>query len=205
VDDVRHIALSREPVPEMYYAYQQASVRSFTVVVRTAGPPAAATPYVRAALRAVDPSLPMFDVRTMDNRIAASFAQTRGTMLLLVIVSLLAVALAAVAIYGSIWSSVIQRLPEIGIRVALGATRASICRGVLARALALTAVGAGLGTAAALAAGPLLKSLLFETRTTDPVTYAAVFCMVMLLAFAASLAPARRAMRVDPMTALRAD
>jgi hypothetical protein len=94
---------------------------------------------VRSNVQAVDPDLPLYDVRTMDDRIAASFAQTRGTMLLLLATAALAAALAGVAIYGSIWYSVSQRLPEIGIRLALGATRASVFTQVLGNAVWLTA------------------------------------------------------------------
>ena len=96
-----------------------------------------------------------------------------------------------------------QRIPEIGIRLALGATRASVCRAVVGAAVALTSGGALLGTLASVAAGPLIKGLLFDTRTTDPLTYGIVIAAVMMLTVAASIVPARRAMRVDPMIALR--
>jgi len=98
-----------------------------------------------------------------------------------------------------------QRLPEIGIRLALGATRASVFGQVLGNAVALTAVGAAIGTAASIAAGRLIAGLLFDTATTDPGTHAAVVGAVLALAVAASVVPARRAMSVDPMTALRAE
>jgi len=203
VEDVRHISLSRGPVLEMYHPYLQTAVPTFTVAVRTTGDPVAVAPIARAAMRTLDPNLPMYDVRTMEDRIAASFAQTRGTMLLLLATATLAAMLAAVAIYGSIWYSVTQRIPEIGIRLALGATRASVCRAVVGAAVALTSGGALLGTLASVAAGPLIKGLLFDTRTTDPLTYGIVIAAVMMLTVAASIVPARRAMRVDPMIALR--
>ena len=203
VDDVRHISLSRGPVPEMYHPYAQTAVPTFSVVVRTAGNPAAAAPLARAAILAIDRNLPMYDVRTMEERVAASFAQTRGTMVLLLVTAALAAALAAVAIYGSIWYSVTQRVSEIGIRLALGASRASVCGAVVGRALLLTAVGATAGAAASMAAGPMIRGLLFETRTTDPSTYGLVILAVLALTIVASVAPARRAMTVDPMIALR--
>ena len=115
----------------MYRPYAQAALPTFNVVVRTAGEPSALAPAARAQVLAIDSGLPVYDVRTMEDRIAASFAQTRGTMLLLLVTAALAAALAGVAIYGSIWYSVSQRLPEIGIRLALGATRASVFAGVL--------------------------------------------------------------------------
>jgi putative ABC transport system permease protein len=203
VDDVRHISLSRGPVPEMYHPYAQTAIPTFSVVVRTADNPAAAAPLARAALLAIDRNLPMYDVRTMEDRVAASFAQTRGTMLLLLVTAGLAAVLAAVAIYGSIWYSVTQRIPEIGIRLALGASRASVCVAVVGRALVLTAIGAAAGAAASMAAGPLIRGLLFDTRTTDPLTYGLVILAVLTLTILASIAPARRAMSVDPMIALK--
>jgi putative ABC transport system permease protein len=203
VDDVRHISLSRDPVPEMYHPIAQTAVPTFTVVARTAGDPAAMAPAVRAAVQAVDANLPIYDVRTMDDRIASSFAQTRATTLLLMVTAALAAALASVAIYGAIWHSVVQRTPELGIRLALGASRGSVFRRVVAGAVVLASVGAALGTVTSIAAGSLLRNLLFDTRTTDPLTYAAVIGGVIALTIAASIVPALRAMRVDPFIALR--
>src|SRR5262249_52332142 len=203
VDDVRHIALTRDAVPEMYHPIAQAAVASFTFALRTDGDPAAMTPAARAIVHAVDPNLPMYEIQTMDERIASSFAQTRSTMLLLVVTSALAAALAAVAIYGAIWYSVVQRRQEIGIRVALGAARARLLRGVISDALLMAAIGGVLGAAGAMAGGSLLRSFLFDTRTTDPVTYTIVVAAVLAIAIAASLVPAVRATRVDPIAALR--
>src|SRR4029453_15618295 len=151
-----HTPLSRGGSPEMNRPYTQAPAATFTKVVRTAGEPASMAPVLRSNLQAVDPDLPLHDGRTMEDRGAASFAQTRGTMLLLLATAALAAALAGVAIYGSIWYSVSQRLPEIGIRLALGATRASVFAQVLANAVWLTAIGAAIGTAASIAAGRLI-------------------------------------------------
>jgi putative ABC transport system permease protein len=142
-------------------------------------------------------------VETMDDRIAASFAQTRATMLLLLATALLAAALSAVAIYGSIWFAVVQRTPEIGIRVALGASRGSVFRSVLGSALAVAALGTALGTGIAMAGGSLLRAMLFDTRTTDPLTYAAVAASVLAISLMAAIGPAVRAMRVDPLDAIR--
>ena len=125
-------------------------------------------------MQALDPNLPIYDVRTMEDRIAGSFAQTRGTMLLLLVTAVLAAALSGVAIYGSIWYSVSQRIPEIGVRLALGASRASVFADVLRRAVSLTGIGAAIGVAGALAGGRLIAGLLFDTRATDPATLAAV-------------------------------
>ena len=119
-------------------------------------------------MQAIDPNLPIYDVRTMEDRIAGSFAQTRGTMLLLLVTAALAAALSGVAIYGSIWYSVSQRIPEIGVRLALGASRGSVFAGVLRRAVALTGIGALIGVCGTLAGGRLIAGLLFDTRATDP-------------------------------------
>ena len=203
VANVRHIALSREPVPEMYYAYAQAPAGTFAVVARTDSDPAASAPVARQAVRALDPTLPMYDIRSMEERIAASFAQTRGTMLLLAVTAVLATTLAAIAIYGSIWYSVSQRLPEIGIRLALGATRGSVCANVMGRALLLAASGTALGVGGVLAVRPFLSALLFQTPPTDVITYTAVVTLLLALTLGAAIGPAARAMRVDPVIALR--
>jgi predicted permease len=205
VDDVRHLGLDRDPVAEMYHPVAQTAVPNITVVLRTAAEPSAIAPAARNVLQAADADLPMYEVRTMDERIAASFAQTRATMLLLLATAALAAALAGVAIYGAIWYSVLQRTQEIGIRVALGATRASIFRRIVGSALALTASATAIGIAIAMASGWLLRAMLFETQPTDPATFVAVGVAVLALASAASAVPALRATRVNPITALRAD
>ena len=203
VEDVRHVSLSRDPVTEMYRPITQTAMSNFTLVVRTDRDPAPLAPSARAAVQAIDPNLPIYDVRTMEDRIAGSFAQARGTMLLLLVTAGLAVTLSAVAVYGSIWYSVSQRIPEIGVRLALGASRASVFVDVLRRAAWLTSLGAVIGVAGAIAGGRFIAGLLFDTRAADPVTLAAVVAATMALALAAGIVPARRAMSVDPMIALR--
>jgi putative ABC transport system permease protein len=203
VDNVRHISLSREAPMEMYRPFAQTAVGGFTLVIKADGEPSALGAGVRTAVKAVDPNLPVYDMRTMEERIAGSFAQTRGTMMLLLVTALLAAALSGVAIYGSIWYSVSQRVPEIGVRLALGASRASVFLDVLRRAVVLTGIGSVLGVVASLAAGRLIAGLLFETAATDPRTHAVVIAATMTLAVVAGFVPARRATRVDPITALR--
>jgi putative ABC transport system permease protein len=203
-DDVRHIALSREAVAEMYHPIAQTAVPDFTIALRTASDPASLTGAARGAVHALDPNLPLYEIRTMDERIAASYAQTRATMLLLVATAALAAALAGIAIYGAIWYSVVQRTPEIGLRIALGASRASVFRQVISSAIVLAACGGALGAAGAAAGGSLLRTFLFDTRTTDPFTYAAVLAGVLILALVAAILPAIRATHVDPVLAIRA-
>ena len=205
VEDVHHISLSRDPVTEMYRPIAQTAMSNFAVVVRTERDPASLAPQARATVQAIDPNMPIYDVRTMDDRIAGSFAQTRGTMLLLLVTAALAAALSGVAIYGSIWYSVNQRIPEIGVRLALGASRASVFSGVLRRAVSLTGIGTLIGIVATLAGGRVIAGLLFDTRATDPATLATVVAVTMALAVVAGIVPARRAMSVDPIVALRND
>jgi putative ABC transport system permease protein len=205
VEDVHHVSLNRDPVTEMYRPIAQTAAPVFTLVVRTAADPSALAPSARAVVQVIDPNLPIYDVRTMEDRIAGSFAQTRGTMLLLLVTALLAAALSGIAIYGSIWYSVSQRIPEIGLRLALGATRGSVFASVLRRAVSHTGIGAAIGVTTALAGGRLIAGLLFETRPSDPATLGIVVAATMALAVIAGVVPARRAMRVDPMIALRND
>jgi putative ABC transport system permease protein len=203
VGDVRHNGLARPPASEVYRPYAQVPRPTFSVVIRTAGNATAIVPAVRARVRAIDRNLPLYDVRTMQARVASSFAEARATALLLLSTAVLAMSLAAVAIYGSIWYMVTERIPEIGIRLALGASRLSVCGDVVRRALAMTAIGTVLGTALSLGANAMLAGLLFNTRWTDPATYAAVVAALIALTIAASLVPARHATQVDPMAALR--
>jgi len=187
----------------MYRPIAQTAAPLLTLAIRTDGDPAGLTPSARAAVQALDVNLPIYDVRTMEERIAGSFAQTRGTMLLLLVTAVLAAALSGVAIYGSFWYSVSQRISEIGVRLALGASRASVFSGVLRRAVSLTGVGALIGIGATLAGGRIIAGLLFDTRATDPATLATVVAATMGLAVVAGIVPARRAMSVDPIVALR--
>jgi len=205
VEDVRHVSLSRDPVTEMYRPIAQTAMPIFTMVVRTGPDPSSLAAAARATVQRIDPDLPIYDVRTMADRISGSFAQTRGTMLLLLVTAALAAALSGVAIYGSIWYAVSQRIPEIGVRLALGASRGSVFADVLRRAVSLTAIGAALGVAASIAGSRLIAGLLFDTRATDPSTLAVVVAATIGLAIVAGIVPARRAMSVDPMIALRAD
>ena len=203
VDDVHHVSLARQPVPEMYRPFAQMPTAAFMVAMRTTGDPTGMVPAGRDAVQAIDRRLPIYDTRTMEARIAGSVAETRATAVLLLVTALLAASLAAIAIYGSIWYSVAQRTAEIGVRLALGAPAASLFRLVAGRAIVLTAIGAAIGSAGAFGAAPLLGSLLFDTRPAEPSTYVAVAGVLLALTLAASIVPARRAMRVDPLIALR--
>ena len=178
-----------------------------TVAVRTRGGSAAAaaalTPAVRRVLAELDPEVPLTEVRPMEQVVAASMARRSFTTLLLAVASAIALALSAVGVYGVISYLVAQRRSEIGIRMALGARAGEVGRLVVLRSVRLAAAGVALGLAGALAATRSLRSLLYGVSPTDPATLAGVSAFLVLLAAAASYVPARRAMRIDPVEALR--
>jgi len=174
-----------------------------TLVVRTAADPAALAPAVRAELRTLDSSVPVFNVRTFEEVVARTVAQPRFNAVLLGSFALLAILLAAVGIYGVLASHVAHRRHEFGVRLALGAQPADILRLVLRQGLRLTFIGLAAGLAGALAATRLVASLLFGVSPHDPLTFAGVASLLLGVALASCWIPARRATKVDPMVALR--
>ena len=160
-------------------------------------------PLLRQAVLDIDHDLPLDNVMTMDARLSASVAGPRFYALMLGLFALLALALAAVGIYGVMSYNVSQRHREIGVRMALGAEQRDILRLVVRQGLLLTMVGVALGIAGALAVTRLLTSLLFGIKPTDPIAYTGVSLLLVLVAFVACWVPARRATRQDTMVALR--
>jgi putative ABC transport system permease protein len=191
--------------PEVFVPYAQHPVDSLTIAVRTAGDPMAFVPVARADLAALDRDLPLAAVRTMDEVIGRSIAERRFTMLLLATFASVAVLLAAIGVYGVLAYLVSQRTQEIGVRLAIGARPEDVVRLFVREGAALTLVGVACGLAGALAVTRTLSTLLFGVTTTDPVTFTAVAGTLAIVALLASYFPARRAARVDPMSALRAD
>jgi putative ABC transport system permease protein len=173
--------------------------------VRTGGDPAGLLPSVRQVLRGMDPLLPLSDVRTMDERVAESMTETRFALVLIGVFGFLAMALAAIGIYGVLSHIVRQRVGEIGVRMALGAEPSSILRLVLRQAVTLTAVGVTIGLAASAWTTRLMQGLLVGVAPVDLTTYTLVALGFFVVAMTASLAPVRRATRVDPVVALRED
>ena len=208
VADARLAGPDAAAPPVIYVPFAQATFGLFPdwgmdLVVRASARPAALAGAVREQVAAVDPSLPVFSVRTGDDLVAASWARRRVGLTLLGVFASLAALLAAVGLYGVVSHSARQRTREIGVRMALGARPRDISRLVFRESIALAAAGAAIGLAGAAASGRLLSSLLFGVRPGDPVTVAASGAALALVGLAAALAPARRASRLDPLVALR--
>jgi putative ABC transport system permease protein len=205
VGHTMHEGLDAEARVQLYFPYRQVGRANMSLVVRTAGDPAAATNAVRQAIYSVDRDQPLAQLRTMDELLAASVGQRRLSVLLLGIFSGVALLLASVGIYGVMSHSVTQRSREIGVRMALGAARGNVLALVLRQGMALALVGVGIGLAGALALTRVIASQLYAVRATDPATFAAVAVLLAAVAAVATLLPALRATRVDPVVALRED
>jgi putative ABC transport system permease protein len=213
VADIHHRGLEAQPRTEMYrphaqfrYGDQSApAVSAMTWVVRTAIDPLAAVGHARAAIRAVDPGLGISDVATMTQVLRDSTSDRRLDLLLFTLLGGLALTLAAVGVYGVVAYAVTQRTHEIGVRMAVGAQPADVVRMVLGYGLKLGLAGIALGSAVAVAGARLIRGLLFAVSASDPVTFVAVAATLVGVTLIASYVPARRATRVDPLTALRAE
>jgi predicted permease len=177
--------------------------KSVAVVLRTQGDPTAVMGHVRETVKEIDPRQVIYNVQTMDDVVATSYAARRLTMILLAAFAALALVLACVGIYGVISYLVGQRTQEIGIRMALGARRGDILVLVLGEGTKMAVIGAAIGVAASLGLTRLMAKQLFGVTAHDPLTYAGVASVLILVAIAACYIPARRAVRVDPMTSLR--
>ena len=188
---------------EVYLPFLQAPFGEMNVIVKSSVGPAALTSAVRAVVNGIDKDQPIAETTTMEQLVSDSVATRRVTLVLLGLFSGLALLLAAIGIYGVISYSVAQRTQEIGIRVALGAQRSSLMSMILKQGLRTALLGIGIGLVAALGLTQLMKSLLFGIGATDPLTFISVAATLLIVALAASYMPARRAMRVDPLVALK--
>jgi predicted permease len=200
----RFKGLAADAPPAVYLPLAQAPTPS-AVLVRMRGAASAAAPLVRRVVREVDPQLALFGVEPLENTIRGTLAQRRYTMVVLAAFALAAVVLALVGVHGVLSYAVAQRTREIGVRVALGADGASVRALVLGDGVRLLAVGLALGLAGAFALSQLMATLLYGVGARDPATFAGVAALVAAVALVASWLPARRAGRVDPMVALRAE
>ncbi len=207
VADVHQHGLETDAVPAAYYPLAQfpEATLSHTIVVRTDDAPRALTGTARALVWAVDRDQPVARVRPLEDVLAAAVAERRFNLLLIGGFAASALLLAAIGVYGIVGFAVGQRTREIGVRMALGAGRLDVARTAATQGLVPIGVGLALGLAGALAATRWLQSLLFGVVATDPLTLAGVCSVVVLTALAASIPPVRRALRIDPMTALRAE
>ena len=205
VADTRRGGVDREPRAEVYYPFTQLPDRRMYVLVRTSGDPLALGRPAQAQVWAIDSNQPTASVRSVEAILADAQANRRFTTLLLGLFSIVALALAAIGIYGVIAYSTAQRVQEIGIRMALGASRTNVLTSVVKEAVMIGVVGLALGMAAALALTRFLSGLLFGVGARDPMTFIALSLGLLLVAVLAALIPATRAVRVNPLVALRGD
>ncbi len=203
VKDIKYDGLREGTAPAMYFSYLQAPMRRMTVVVRSAGDPATLLPVARSELAAIDPTLPVSNVRTLDEVMDRATATERFSMTLLGLLGGLALTLAAIGVYGVLSYAVEQRVPEVGIRMALGATAREVSGLILRDGLRVIVPGLALGVVVALLLAGVLSGQLFGVSPRDPKVIGGVVAVLATVAVAASWIPARRATRVDPVVAMR--
>jgi putative ABC transport system permease protein len=205
VGDVRSTGLADAPEPTVYASMMQTPLASLSLLVRTSGDPSSLVLPLRNMVRELDREVPVFSVQTMEERVAGSVGRERFYATLIAIFAAVALILSAVGLYGVIAYAVSQRMHELGIRVALGASGDRIARMVVAEGLSLTAIGALVGIVASVGAGKLIGTLLFGVDALDPTTLGGVVVVLALVAALASWLPARRAARADPLVAIRGE
>ena len=203
VGNVRQESITDEAIPEMYVPLAQMPMNGATIMVRTSSDPLALVETVRKEVLAIDPNQPIYDVKTLSQRVNDAVAVSRSLMVLFAAFALLALVLGAVGIYGIVSYSVTQRTHEIGIRMALGARAGNVLSLILKNGLVLVLAGIAIGIAGALALTRFLTTLLFGVTPTDSVTFVVVSVLFFVIAMFASLIPALRATKVDPLVALR--
>jgi putative ABC transport system permease protein len=203
VGDVKSAALESAPRPQVYRPFMQFSWTNLSLVIRTESDPLQLASAVRSEVKAIDPNQPVANVRTMEQAVTESVARRRFIMLLLSLFAAMALVLTVVGLYGVISYSVTQRTHEFGVRMALGAQARDVLRLVVRDGLRLTALGVGIGLAAAFALTRGMASLLFNVSASDPLTFALVTALLVVVAIVSSCIPARRATKVDPIIALR--
>lgn len=203
IGDVKHGGLEEELQPEMYITYQQGPPVNPFIVLRTHGDPAALAETVRVEARNIDKDLPFYNIRTMSSLRSDSVATRRFVLLIVAAFGALALGLAAIGVYGVMSLIVSERTREVGVRLALGAQPKELLRMIVGQAAKLAAIGVAIGLAAALTLAPLLDSQLYGIESFDPTTFISVPLVLMVIATLAALVPARKAMQIDPLAALR--
>jgi putative ABC transport system permease protein len=205
VGNVRFTSLDAPARMAMYWPVAQVDNSFMTFMIRSAGPPQAVSAAVRAELAALDPELPPGPFRTLEEVVAGSLERQRFLLRLLAGFALLALLLAGAGVYGVLSYTVVERVPEVGVRLAVGASPADIIRLVLGDGIRLGLIGVGIGLVGAIFAAGALRDLLFEVQPRDPLSLLAVALVLLLATLAAAWLPARRAGGVDPIKALRAE
>jgi len=203
IGDVKQIKLDAEGKSEIYVPFFQIAVPAMNIVVRTKTDPGSMTSAVLRQISRVDPDQPVFQVKTMDEYLGESMAQRRLSTVLLGVFAALALILAALGVYGMMSYLVSQRTREIGVRMALGARQLDILTLVVRHGMWLSILGIAVGVAAALLLTRILTSSLYGISASDPLTYVGISALLALIALLACLIPARRALKVDPIIALR--
>ena len=206
VADDRHLGVEADPTPTFFVPYRQlGAMRDVAVLARAQGDSAAVVSSVRAAIRGLDPEMPFYQVRSMEQVVDASVATPRALAWLLSAFAVSGLLLAAIGVFGVMSHAVSQRTQEIGVRMAVGASPTQMLAMILGEGLAQVGLGIVAGLALAWGTSRLLSGLLFGVTTSTPLPYALVAMLLIVVAVLASLAPARRAMRIDPAVALRGD
>jgi putative ABC transport system permease protein len=203
VGAVLDTGLDQQPRPTIYLPSLQSPDQTMSLVIRTALPPSSILPAIKDAIWSVDKDQPIFSVRPMEEIISGITSAQRIAFLMLDVFAFLALGLAAIGIYGVTSYAVVQRTNEIGVRVALGARRGDILRLVIYQGIKLASAGVLIGVIASLGLTRLMAGLLFGVSASDPLTFTGVALLLFAVALLACYVPARRAMCVDPMVALR--
>jgi putative ABC transport system permease protein len=203
VGDVKQYGPAQPSTLQTYEPFLQMPFSGISLVIRTEGDPTSLTNAIRREILSIDKEQPVSRTRTLDQIISGSVAQQRFTMLLLGVFATVALVLAAVGLYGVMSYAVNQRTHEIGIRMALGANTGNVLRLVVGHGMLLALIGVGIGLVGAFALTRLMSGLVFGVSTTDPLTFVGISVLLAGVTLGACFVPARRAMRVDPMVALR--
>ena len=203
IGDVRHGGLEEEPQPELYITSLQLPPVNPFIILRTTGDPALLADTVRAEVRRIDKNIPIYDLRTMSTLRADAMSTRRFILLIVGAFGVLALGLAAIGVYGVMSLIVSERTREVGVRLALGAEPSQLLTMVVGQATKLAAIGVTIGVAGAVALAPLLDSQLYGVASLDPITFISVPVALLLIAALAAAVPARKAMRIDPLAALR--
>lgn len=208
VGRIKYEGLESDDKGQLYFPHAQdpwSGMFRMFLAVRTAAEPMNSVSAVQGAIRRLDKDLPVYRIKTMEQLVSNSVAQRRFSMFLLGLFASLALLLATVGIYGVLAHSVVERTPEIGVRMALGASKGDVLRLVIGQGMVQTLAGIGAGLIAAFGLTRLMSALLFQVKATDPLTFVLIPLLLLSMAFVACYLPARRATKIDPLVALRAE